>query len=198
MRSITGTTLTRGTVADSPSIEQRLGRRVGQALRGLGPNEKLASLGVLAIFISMLLPWYGAPIGDDLAQSGFGAFNFATAALLLTSIAVLFLCTEVGDGYKPPRPLSVGSLLIAGGIWCVLLLVFLMLDRPQLELAQLRGFGGVVDDDFDVRYGLFVAVGGAATIVMAGVRRRRYEVTHRVRHADDDLEEIEIEEDEEN
>ncbi len=172
------------------SLEQRLGRRFGQALRGLGPNEKLASLGVFVVTGSLLLPWYGAPIATDLVQTGIGAFNFATAALLVTVGAVIFLCTEVGDGYRPPRPFSVGSLLVAGGVWAGLIVLFLIADRPQFDSLG-------VEEPYNVRYGIFVALAGAAMIALAGMRRRANEETARVAHADDDLGEIEIEPDEE-
>lgn len=155
-----------------PSIEHRLGRHLGQAVRGLGPNERLASIGALVVAGSLLLPWYGVPIQRDLVQTGLGAFSFATAALLLTAGSALFLSLEVGDGYRPPRPLSVGALLIAAGIWAGLILLFQMYDRPVFTFAA-------VDESYDLRYGIFVAFAGAAMIAVAGARRRSHELPAR-------------------
>ncbi|MFN2612770.1 MAG: hypothetical protein ABR536_05320 [Solirubrobacterales bacterium] len=159
-------------MAENHSIEVRLGRRLGRAVRGMGPSERLASIGALAVFLSMLLPWYRSPIEADLVQTGAGAFNFALAALLLTMAAVLFLAVEVGAGYRPPRPLSIGTLLIGAGVWGGLIAVFEMLDRPQFH------FGGV-NDDYDIAYGTFVAVAGTVVITVAGIRRRAREIIAR-------------------
>ncbi len=172
------------------SLSTRWGRKIGRAARELGPNDKIAALGGLVVCGSMLLPWYGAPIANDLVQTGAGAFSFSTAALLLTVGAALFLLLEVGSGYRPPRPLSVGGLLIACGAWAALIVVFQMADRPQFNFAG-------VDDDYHLRYGIFVAFAGAATIALAGVQRSRHEYAGRLAHADDDLDDVGLDEDEE-
>ncbi len=164
---------------DSRSIEERVARRVGRAVRRMGPSERLAGTGAIVAAGSLLLPWYGAPIASDLVKTGFGAFTFATAAMLLTVGATLYLVLEVGDGYRPPRPLTVGTLLIAAGAWMALTIVFQMFDRPSFDLAD-------VDDDYEVRYGAFVALGGAAAIILAGTRRRVREAAGHAAHVDVD------------
>jgi hypothetical protein len=154
----------------------------------MGPNERLAATGALVVIGSLLLPWYGAPIASDLVKTGFGAFTFATAAMLLTVGACLYLVIEVGDGYRPPRPLTVGTLLIAAGIWTALIVVFQLVDRPTFHFASL-------DDDYGVRYGAFVALGGAAAIVLAGTRRRVREAAGHAAHDDDHLDDVDLGED---
>jgi hypothetical protein len=161
-------------VADKQSIEHRFGLRLGHAVRGMGPSERLASLGALAVYLSLLLPWYTSPIEANLVQTGVGDFNFAIAALLATMAAVLFLAVEVGDGYRPPRPLSIGTLLILAGAWGTAIVVFEILDRPNFD------FGGV-HDSYDITYGIFVALAGTAAVIVAGVRRRAREII--ARHA---------------
>lgn len=163
---------TADSVADKQSIEHRFGRRLGRAVRGMGPSERLASLGALAVFLSMLLPWYTSPIEADLVKTGAGNFNFALAALLATMAAVLFLALEVGEGYRPPRPLSVGTLMLLAGVWGAAIVVFEMLDRPNFD------FGGV-HDSYDIAYGTFVALAGTAAVTVAGVRRRAREIIAR-------------------
>lgn len=161
-------------MADKQSIEHRFGLRLGHAVRGMGPSERLASLGALAVYLSLLLPWYTSPIEANLVQTGVGNFNFAIAALLATMAAVLFLAVEVGDGYRPPRPLSIGTLLILAGTWGTAIVVFEILDRPNFD------FGGV-HDSYDITYGIFVALAGTAAVTVAGVRRRAREII--ARHA---------------
>jgi hypothetical protein len=171
-------------VADNRSIEERVAHRLGRSVRRMGPNERLAGIGGIVVTGSLLLPWYGAPIASDLVKTGIGAFSFATAAMLLTIGAALFLVLEVGDGYRPPRPLTVGALLIAAGVWTSLIIVYQMAVRPQFS------FAGLINDDYNVRYGMFVALGGAGAIVLAGVRRRVHEAAGHAAHADDHLDDL--------
>jgi len=170
---------------DNRSIEERVSRRVGRAVRRMGPNERLAGTGALVVVGSLLLPWYGAPIASDLVKTGFGAFSFATAAMLLTVGATIFLLLEVGDGYRPPRPLTVGTLLIAAGAWTALIILYQMVDRPSFDFAN-------VDDTYDVRYGTFVALGGAAAMILAGARRRVREAAGHAAHDDDHLDDVDL------
>jgi hypothetical protein len=142
-----------------------LPRALVRELRGLGGQERLAAFGVALMLVSLLLPWYGVPIGGDLVQTGLGAFNFASGALVGVAIATLFLLLQLGGGYVPPRPLREWGLLVAAGAWAALIIVYLMIDRPNFELAG-------VDDSYDLRYGIFVALAGAGVVIAAGLRMR--------------------------
>ena len=165
------------------SLSTKWGKRLGRDFRGMGPNDRLAATGALVVIGSLLLPWYGAPIASDLVQTGMGAFSFATVAMLLTVVAALFLVFEVGDGYRPPRPLTVGGLLIAAGLWISLIVIYQMVARPEFSFAG-------TDDSYGLRYGAFVALGGAAAMVLAGTRRRVREMAGHAAHADDDLDDL--------
>jgi hypothetical protein len=121
----------------------------------------------MACVVSPVLPWYNAPV-EDLVKTGLGAFGFAAAALLLTAGAALVMLLEVGRGRRPPMPLHEGTLLAAAGVWNVLIVLFLMLDRPEFDL---RGFRA----EYDLGYGIFVALGGATLLTVAGIRVRRLE-----------------------
>jgi hypothetical protein len=165
-------------VAASRSTERPsrrlLAHAIGQGIRGMGADERLAAMGALIVCGSLLLPWYGAPIADDLVQTGVGAFSFAEAALVLTAVAALVLCLQLGRGYEPPRPLSEGGLLIAAGVWIALILVYRMLDRPEFTLI---GF----DEPYLLRYGIFVALTGAFVLLAAGMQARRGQRSRRDR-----------------
>jgi hypothetical protein len=139
-----------------------------RAVAVLGRAERLAGLGALICIAATPLPWYRAPIGG-LVKTGWGNFGWAEAALLLTAGAALVLLMRVGLGRRPPLPLHEGTLLAAAGIWSALIVVYLMFDRPQFELA---GF----NQDYTLAYGIIVALGGAGVLTIAGLRIRRLEL----------------------
>jgi hypothetical protein len=167
MKSTTGTSSTRVTVAASRSTEliSDLPRQLVRDLRGLGGNERIAFLGAATVVGSMLLPWYRAPVSSDLVQTGFGAFSFAEGALVLVAAATTFLALECGGGYVPPRPLREWGLFVTAGVWAALIVVYRMFDRPDFQL-------GGIDEVYEIHYGIFVALAGAIIIVMAGLRLR--------------------------
>jgi hypothetical protein len=136
-----------------------------QALLALKPVERLAGIGVLICAGATLLPWYRAPV-EDLGKTPWGAFGFALAALIVTLVAALGLLVRIGGGYRLPLPLREGTLLAIAGVWAGAIIVFLMFDRPQFRVA---GF----DQEYSLGYGIFVALGGAALITVAGLRIRR-------------------------
>ena len=133
-------------------------------LARLHPSERLAALGAAAIPLSLAFPWYGIPVSGGLVQTGFGAFGFAHAALLLTTAAALYLLFRRLRGNAFPRPFSEGGLLAVAGGWGALLVGYLMLDRPD----ELAGFGRV-----NLRYGIFVALAGAVATMVGGLRLRQ-------------------------
>lgn len=142
---------------------------VTRELRGLRGNERLATMGVAVIAVSLLLPWYGVPVAGDLVQTGLGAFTWAEAALLLVAGATLWFALLIGGGYEPPRPLREWALLAAAGCWAAAIVVYRMLARPELDFEVVVR----VQREYSLRYGIFVALAGALLIVTAGVRARR-------------------------
>jgi hypothetical protein len=140
-----------------------------RAILGFTPAERLAALGILVCFAATLLPWYRAPV-DDLGKTAWGDFGFVLAALLLTLVAAAALLMRVGRGHRPPLPLHEGTLLAVAGVWAGVIIVFAMFDRPEFSLG---GF----NREYSLGYGVFVALGGAALLVVAGGRIRRVEMT---------------------
>jgi hypothetical protein len=143
--------------------------KLASAYESLGGAGRLAALGALICAASPLLPWYRAPFSPDLVRTGFGTFGFAAAALLITVGAALVFLFEVGRGRHPALPWRDGTLLTGAGAWAVLIVGYLMLDRPNSRLA---GF----ESDYRIAWGLFVALGGAVLLVVAGLRLRREEM----------------------
>lgn len=159
-------------MAASPSTEIRIGRLV-RDLRRLRADERLALIGVLIVVGSLVLPWFGVPLrGEgDLVQTGFGGFGWAEAALLLAAVATLLLLVRVGDGWVPPRPLRIWGLLVTAGAWSAVVIVVRMIDRPSFDLDIID-----VHQRYGLRYGIFVGLGGAALVLVAGLRRRSREL----------------------
>jgi hypothetical protein len=64
--------------------------------------------------------------------------------------------------------------MILGGVWASAIAVFLVIDTPKFDFAG-------VEADYDVAYGVFIALGGSVATIVAGVRRRARELI--ARHA---------------
>ena len=159
-------TSTPATVAASPSTEHP---RALESLLRLGRFERLAALGALICIASLPLPWYELGFGGGFSKSGLGNFGFAEAALLITVGAALTLLVRVGSGRRPPLPLHEGTLLAAAGAWSAAIVGYLMFDRPTAIFADFP-------TNYGLGYGIFVALGGAAVLALAGLRIRKDEL----------------------
>ena len=153
-------------MAASRSTDWRgLSRKLLSDLRGLGGNERIAVIGAAVIVGSLFLPWWQSPISNELVQTGFGAFGWAEAALLLIAAATVYLALQGGGGYVPPRPLREWALFVAAGSWAAAIVLYRIADRPRFTLAG-------HDEPYDLHYAIFVGLAGAVIIVMAGLRMR--------------------------
>ena len=166
------------TVAASRSTDWRgLSRKLLSDLRGLGGNERIAVIGAAVIVGSLFLPWWQSPISNELVQTGFGAFGWAEAALLLIAAATVYLALQGGGGYVPPRPLREWALFVAAGSWAAAIVLYRIADRPRFTLAG-------HDEPYDLHYAIFVALAGAVIIIVAGLRMRPRERAKRPRAPD--------------
>jgi hypothetical protein len=138
-----------------------------RAVAGLRPSERLAALGALGCAASTLLPWYRAPV-DNLGKTAWGSFGFALAALLITVAAALALLLQSGRGRRPPTPLHEGTLLALAGIWSGVIIGYMALDRPTFALGDFH-------QEYDLAFGMFVALASAALLTVSGLRIRRIE-----------------------
>ena len=142
-------------MAASPSTEHRR--------RPLSPAGRVVAAGVIAVAASLLFPWYGIAFSRGLSVTGLDRFGFAHAALLITVGAAVLLVVREASGRTLPRPLRTAELVAVAGAWAALLCLFLIADRPD-ELAGRA--------EVQVRYGIFVALGGCLAIVVGGLRMR--------------------------
>jgi hypothetical protein len=143
------------------------GNRWAELFRSLPPPARLAASGALVVPVSMLFPWYGIQFGPGLSQTGFDSFGLGQLALLVTVGAAMYLIFRCDSGYELPRPLREGSLLALAGAWSAVLVGYLMLDRPD----EISGHTHI-----HLRYGIFVAMAGAAALLVGGLRLRRTEI----------------------
>jgi hypothetical protein len=130
------------------------------------PGARLAAVGALIVIASLFMPWYAVQLVlfKAISESALSAFGAATAALVLTTGAALYLITRAARGYRLPRPLSVGAVLALAGAWSAALVLVLIADRPD-EILGLRRV--------ELRFGVFVALAGAIALVAGGLRMRR-------------------------
>lgn len=142
-------------MAGSPSTERRR--------RPLSPAERIVGAGAIAVGASLLFPWYGIAFSSGLSVTGLDRFGFAHAALLITVGAAVLLVVRQASGRMLPRPLRTAELVAVAGTWATLLCLFLIADRPD----ELGGRAEV-----QVRYGIYVALGGCLAIVVGGLRMR--------------------------
>jgi hypothetical protein len=136
---------------------------IGARFRALRGGRRFAAVGALIVLGSMVLPWYGLKVIPGLSQTGLDAFGWGQAALAITALSALLLISRCAQGHPLPRPLAEGPLLVVAGAWAAVLVGYLMIDRPN-AFDPLK---------VTLSYGIFVALGGAITMVLGGVRAVR-------------------------
>jgi hypothetical protein len=152
-----------------------LGRRLTRAWSRLEGDQRLAGLAALALFASMLLPWYqvsvtavveGTPTRSSDSINAFGAFSFVEAAVLLVAAGVLLMLFTRAEGRVYHLPFGDGPVLGAAGVWVGVLVVWRFFDKPGV--AATEGTAAAVG----VEWGIFVALAAAATLAFAGWRMK--------------------------
>jgi hypothetical protein len=140
---------------------------VSTLLRSLGAHGRLAAAGGAIVVASLLMPWYGVTFAGGLYKTPLGIFGWVEAALLLTLAGTAWLLLRSARGHRLPRPLHVGTLVAAAGIWVMLLIGYRVVDRPDF---------GPLEATAGLRYGIFVGLGGAVVLLLGGLRLRREEL----------------------
>jgi hypothetical protein len=139
--------------------------------RSLHRDQRLAAGAAIALFVSMLLPWYqltAAPARGALADrtiNAFQVFDFTEAAVLLVAAAVLALIIGRAEGGTFSLPGRDGTFVFAGGVWVCLLIFLRQLDKPDGPEGTVVG----------VAWGIFVAFVAAIALAAAGWRMREDE-----------------------
>jgi hypothetical protein len=149
--------------------------RIVRAWNMLEPEQRLAALAALALWVTMLLPWYVDTISIVPAKgsaqvtretlTAFGSFSFVEAAVLLVSAGVLALLFARAERRAFHLPGGDGFIITAGGVWTAILIFYRMLDTPHASVSASR-----VVTDVGLKWGIFLALIAALGLAYAGVR----------------------------
>jgi hypothetical protein len=165
--------MTDGNGAARPRAQRSRSRavRVARAWRGLAPERRMAALACIGLFFTLFLPWYRETVVtagkvSSAALTGWNAFSFVEAAVLLVAAGVLTLLFERAEGRAFHLPGGDGWVVTAAGAWTCVLVVWRILDKQGTHVT---GPGAAVSG---VEWGIFITLAVAALLAYAGNRIR--------------------------
>ena len=145
---------------------QRVGSgtsRLVRAWRALPHESRLAGFASIALFLTLFLPWYQvtliAPAKTATLQSasasitGWGAFSFVEAAVLIVAAGVLVLLFQRAEGRAFHLPGGDGGVITAAGLWTCVLIVWRIFDKQGATT------NGPAATTSGIEWGIFVALG---------------------------------------
>jgi hypothetical protein len=160
--------------AQSPRVGLGV-RRLTRAWRTLSQERRLAVFASLGLFLTLFLPWYqetviarGTTALQNVSESltGWGAFSFVEAAVLLVAVGVIALLFVRAEGRPFRVPFGDGAVITAAGFWTGVLVVWRIFDKQGTSnRGQLATTSGI-------EWGIFVALTVAAFLAYAGSRIR--------------------------
>ncbi len=141
------------------------------------PHEsRLAAVAALTLFLTLFLPWYQmtliAPAKAAKLESasatitGWGAFSFVEAAVLLVAAAVLTLLFQRAEGRAFHLPGGDGGVITAAGLWTCVLIVWRIFDKQGATTH------GPSATSSGIEWGIFIALAAAAFLAYSGSRIR--------------------------
>lgn len=148
--------------------------RARAAWRALPSERRLAAFAALGLLIALFLPWYqktviargasGNLISLSASLTGWGAFSFVEAAVLLIAGGVLGLLFARAEGAAFHVPGGDGGVITAAGAWACLLIIWRMFDK------QGTTGHGLYETSTGIEWGIFIALAVAALLTYAGSR----------------------------
>jgi hypothetical protein len=165
------------TAAGAATAAQRLSsgiRRVARAGRGLPSERRQAALAAFGLFVTLFLPWYQETVianGKTLRQTsatltGWSAFSFVEAAVLLVAAGVLTLLFQRAEGKAFHLPGGDGGVIAFAGFWTCVLIIWRIFDKQGTSGT------GVFATTSGIEWGIFVALAVAAFLAYSGNRIR--------------------------
>jgi hypothetical protein len=154
-------------------------------VRSLSADQQRAGAAAVALFLTLFLPWYSHPVaslrGGTAADkvSGFEAFSFVEAAVLVVAAAILYLLYARSEQRGFHLPGGDGWAVTVAGGWVAFLLVWRLFDKPNFTPGPVG-----------IEWGLFVALVVAAVIVAMGQRMRAAHAPEPPNPAEDPLWEV--------
>jgi hypothetical protein len=152
-----------------------LAARIIRAWRVLPPERRLAAGAAVGLFVTLFLPWYQVTVlenGTKKLQSasasltGWGAFSFVEAAVLLVAVSVLVLLIQRAEGRAFHVPGGDGFVIMAAGLWTCVLIIWRIFDKQGTDTR------GQVATTSGIEWGIFAALVVAAVLAYAGSRIR--------------------------
>ena len=98
----------------------------------------------------------------SISLSGWGAFSFVEAAVLLVAVGVLTLLFQRAEGRAFHLPGGDGGVVMLAGGWTCCLVIWRIFDKQGTT-------GQAVRDDLGIEWGIFIALAVAAFLAYAGV-----------------------------
>jgi hypothetical protein len=146
-------------------------RRLVRAWRVLPHERRLAAYASVGLFVTLFLPWYQetvVAVGKSASSSltGWGAFSFVEAAIMLVAAGVLALLFHRAEGKAFHLPGGDGWVITAAGFWTCILIVWRIFDKQSVSV---HGPGAAISG---IEWGIFVALGVGAFLTYAGNRIR--------------------------
>lgn len=169
-------------MSDGPSAAgtaRRVGSgtaRMARAWRALPHESRLAAFACAALFLALFLPWYQVTLiaraktatlqSASATITGWGAFSFVEAAVLLVAAGVLTLLFQRAEGRAFHLPGGDGGVITVAGLWTCLLIVWRIFDK-QGESTK-----GPSATTSGIEWGIFIALAAAAFLAYSGSRIR--------------------------
>jgi hypothetical protein len=150
--------------------------RVARAWRALPHESRLAAFASAALFAALFLPWYQVTLiaraksatlqSASATITGWGAFSFVEAAVLLVAAGVVTLLFQRAEGRAFHLPGGDGGVITAAGLWTCVLIVWRIFDKQG---ATAKGPSATTSG---IEWGIFIALAAAAFLAYSGSRIR--------------------------
>jgi hypothetical protein len=145
--------------------------RLTHAWHAMDHEQRLASVGSVALLVTMFLPWYGLQslnrktgVISSHAINAFGDVSFVEAAVFLVAAAVVLMLVARVEGRHFHLPGGDGTIVMVAGGWAAVLIFYRVFSRPA-------GNGYPVG----IEWGFFLAFVAAGALTYAGWRMRSVE-----------------------
>src|SRR5947209_18082788 len=150
--------------------------RVARAWRVLPHESRLAAVASAALFVALFLPWFQVTLiarakssalqSASATITGWGAFSFVEAAVLLVAAGVLVLLFQRAEGRAFHLPGGDGGVITVAGLWTCMLIVWRIFDKQGATTH------GPSATSSGVEWGIFIALAAAAFLAYSGSRIR--------------------------
>jgi hypothetical protein len=136
-------------------------------------EQRLAAGAAIGLVVALFLPWYqetivtaGLRVPVSASLTGWAAFSWVEAAVLLVAGGVLALLFHRAEGRAFHLPGGDGFVIMAAGLWTCALVVWRVFDK---QATTVKGPGITTSG---IEWGIFVALGVAGLLAWAGSRLR--------------------------